>query len=124
MISIEKYYDKNLENRFFKYIEKTDKCWIWTGSKDSKGRGKIKTSKPYRKELIAPRVAYYIFNKKDPLNLYVCHSCDNPSCVNPEHLWLGTNSDNQKDCYQKGRSQINIYHEKLGHKNHVKPHQN
>jgi len=89
-----------LEKRFWKFVDKNSSCWNWKGAKDYDGYGFIKHKDGT--QLRAHRVSYEIhfgtFNK----NLFVCHHCDNPSCVNPEHLFLGTNSDNQLDMYKKG----------------------
>ncbi len=77
-----------------------DGCWIWTGYKNRKNYGTVKiNNKMYRSH----RVAYEIFNGCITNNLLVCHTCDNPSCVNPAHLFLGNNSQNMQDCVNKNR---------------------
>lgn len=81
-------------------IRKPDQCWNWIGFKDKDGRGKVWVKD--RKE-IASRVLYFISNGKIDKNLCVCHSCDNPSCVNPNHLWLGTKKENTHDMIRKNR---------------------
>jgi len=80
----------------------TPGCWIWTGSLSPKGYGKLQIGNYH---LRAHRVSYevYVGPITDP-ELMVLHRCDNPSCVNPEHLRLGTNADNMKDKKDKGRS--------------------
>lgn len=79
---------------------RSDGCWIWTGTRDKAGYGKInRAGKNYR----AHRFFYSFFKGEIPKGLLVCHSCDVPSCVNPDHLWVGTHSDNQNDAYKKGR---------------------
>jgi hypothetical protein len=89
-----------IDERLWEKVHKTDSCWIWTGYKDGKGYGRIgyngKVEKPHR-------VSWMIANGEIPEGMFVCHHCDNPSCVNPEHLFLGTNNDNQRDMYNKGR---------------------
>lgn len=77
-----------------------DDCIKFGGSKDYSGYGlKRKEGKLYR----AHRLAWIEQNGDIPDGLFVCHKCDNPSCVNVNHLFLGTNSDNMKDMYKKGR---------------------
>jgi hypothetical protein len=81
-------------------------CWLWQGwIKDKK--------KPYGiisidgKSFSAPRVAYFLYYQIDPKEMHVLHRCDNPRCINPEHLFLGTNDDNIKDKVSKGRQAKN-----------------
>jgi len=87
--------------RFWNYVKTEDLCWIWIGGKNRSGYGKF-TMKGY-KNIAAHRASYIIFKGEIPLDLFVCHTCDNPTCVKPDHLWLGTNSDNQQDGIKKGR---------------------
>ena len=80
-------------------------CWEWKGGKDQAGYGHMVVD---GKNVVAHRVAYTLFRGEIPGRLYVCHSCDNPTCVNPGHLWLGTSSDNQKDSIAKGRRPVAV----------------
>jgi len=91
-------------NRFFDKVHKTDSCWNWTASTRN-GYGAFKIN---GKVEGAHRVSWVLNNGEIPEGLFVCHKCDNPRCVNPEHLFLGTASDNMKDCYNKGRLIIPI----------------
>jgi hypothetical protein len=89
---------KQLE-RFWKNVQKTKYCWIWTGYRSSNRYGSIQINyKPY----MAHRIMWLIVYNSMP-NLLVLHKCDNPICVNPEHLFLGTQSDNMKDMVSKDR---------------------
>ena len=93
---------KPIEIRFWKNVKigAPDECWEWQGGK-SGGYGNIR----FRgKAAIASRVSYILHNGIIPDNLWVLHKCDNPPCVNPSHLFLGTKSDNAHDRDKKGRT--------------------
>ena len=76
-------------------------CWLWMGSIDSKGYGGIKVD---GKQMGAHRRSWVLANGPIPDRLHVLHKCDTPSCVNPSHLFLGTNYDNVQDMVRKGRA--------------------
>lgn len=88
--------------RFLKNITiNENECWIWNLSKDTDGYGLFGLS---RNDIIrAHRFSYEYFIDKIPNNLLVCHKCDTPSCVNPDHLFVGTQQDNINDASQKNR---------------------
>tara|TARA_S200002703_G_C3649880_1_gene199489 strand:+ start:112 stop:594 length:483 start_codon:yes stop_codon:yes gene_type:complete len=98
---------KLLDRLMSKTIKEGD-CLLWVGSKNHKGYGKIRIGSRKdgtRKMVFTHRLSYELHNKeKLTKDILVCHSCDTPSCVNPHHLWAGTNSDNMKDMANKGRS--------------------
>lgn len=80
-------------------------CWIWDGTLGSGGYGVTIVCISARKmSLRAHRISYAAFNNVEIDNGLVCHKCDNPSCVNPDHLFLGTHLDNMRDMKKKGRS--------------------
>lgn len=89
-----------IPERVFNAVNKTDTCWIWTKGKLSAGYGQTVVDK---QKWTAHRLFYTFYHGPIPEGFLVCHKCDNPSCVNPEHLFLGTHKDNNRDCYQKGR---------------------
>lgn len=77
-----------------------NQCWAWTGHKDRDGYG-ITWVKP--KTIKAHRLIFNLIRGPIPSGMLVCHKCDNPGCVNPEHLFLGSNSENIQDSISKGR---------------------
>lgn len=86
--------------RFWNKVQKTETCWLWEGAKQSGGYGRF----IYEGFVDgAHRVAYRLLKGPIPKGLHVCHSCDTPSCVNPDHLWVGIAKQNQSDCIAKGR---------------------
>lgn len=87
-------------SRFWKNVDKTDGCWNWTGTRTDKGYGRFKTS---TKNWRAHRLSYEMHCGPIPEGMQVLHECDNPSCVRPDHLFLGTNADNMADKCAKGR---------------------
>ena len=93
---------RSVKDRFESKIayESMSGCWLWTASLDRKNYGYFKTNKTEK----AHRVSYKLYNGPIPEGLSVCHKCDVPSCVNPDHLWLGTNKDNERDKIAKGRA--------------------
>lgn len=95
-----------LKDRFFRHVEKTKSgCWLWTGSTQGvkRDRGQMCVN---GKVVKAARVSWEVHNGPIPEGRHVLHDCptgDNPLCVNPSHLWLGTHADNMADKVAKGR---------------------
>jgi len=82
-------------------IDAVTDCWIYQGGKNNVGYGMIRDDKRMR---TTHRVSYEEHSgSKIPPGMCVCHQCDNPLCVNPSHLWLGTRYQNSQDMIQKGR---------------------
>lgn len=91
-----------LEERFWPKVNVfgQDECWLWTGA-NSRGYGQITVDGKKRK---ATQVSWEIYHGKPfPTGLMACHTCDNPRCVNPAHIWPGTMSQNIRDAVSKGR---------------------
>lgn len=89
-----------LEKVFRKHVKKTSTCWKWVSTKSRGGYGKLKKNDV---TWLAHRFVWTIINGPIPHKYVVCHRCDNPSCVRPSHLFLGTHSDNTRDAVKKGR---------------------
>lgn len=87
------------ENRFLKYVNKTENCWEWTAALDEDGYGRF--TSPERR---AHRFAYRFYKEPIGEGLLVLHDCDNRKCCNPAHLRLGTEQDNADDCKKRGRT--------------------
>jgi hypothetical protein len=86
--------------RFMSHVEITNQCWLWKSGKNRRGYGK---SNKGSKMITAHRLSYELFIDEIPDGLFVCHTCDIPSCVRPAHLWLGTTQDNKFDQLEKDR---------------------
>jgi len=77
-----------------------DECWEWTASKNDFGRGRIRVEGKLK---LASRVIYSLTRGIIIGNWCICHTCDNPGCCNPTHLWKGSQSQNSQDAVKKGR---------------------
>lgn len=92
------------EDRFWSRVKKSDEidgCWEWTAGRTSQGYGHFQVNGVIHK---THRYAYEMANGPIPPGLFACHRCDNPPCVRPDHIFLGTNRDNQIDSRDKGRN--------------------
>ena len=97
---------ENQEQRFWSKVNKTESCWLWTASTDDCGYGILTRTLGNENERVsykAHRLSYEMHKGEIPEGSYVCHTCDVPSCVNPDHLWLGSQKDNMVDASDKGR---------------------
>lgn len=92
-------------DRFWAKVKKSDACWEWQGGRLPHGYGRIVIS---RKEgaVRAHRFSWELHFGPIPDGMVICHRCDNPPCVRPDHLFVGTQSDNMRDCVNKGRLRI------------------
>jgi hypothetical protein len=104
-----------VEDRFWKFVGKTDGCWTWSGATRPFGYGVINLGIDHNcKVEPAHRVSWSIHFGPIPPDMHVLHKCDNPPCTNPDHLFLGSNADNIADMVAKGRDQFNHMHRRLG----------
>lgn len=106
--------DRNVLEDVWKRIDKKeeDDCWEWMGFKNQKGYGRMSINKKLHS---CHRIVYELIHNSVPKGMLVCHSCDNPSCCNPRHLFLGTNKDNINDMKNKHRQSMGEHrpHHKL-----------
>lgn len=90
-----------LADRFWAKVCRGDGCWEWQGYRMPKGYGQVGIG--HSGLILAHRLAWELTHGPVPTDLFVLHHCDNPPCCNPDHLWLGTKADNNRDMAQKGR---------------------
>lgn len=102
-------------DRFWSKVVKSDGCWVWKGETGRYGRGRIHAEGRY---VQASHLSYRINRGAIPSGLFVLHSCDNPNCINPDHLFLGTQTDNMRDMARKGRGYLQKHPEKTQGEKH------
>ena len=110
-----RWFGKSPASRFWAHVSKDGpipehcpglgECWPWTAARSPKGYGLSDIFRQKLSTVSAHRVAWILSNDQlIPDGLFVCHKCDNPPCCNPNHLFLGTCADNNRDCVNKGRN--------------------
>src|SRR5690349_6165276 len=98
---------KSAIERFWSRVDKLSDpngCWVWIGYRHNGTHGRRGIISIKGKDIYVHRFSWEIHNGEIPKDMCVCHRCDNPICVNPDHLFLGTHQDNVRDMVQKGRS--------------------
>lgn len=112
-------------DRFWEKVARADSsaCWAWNGSRVGRGYGQFWDGD---RLIVAHRWLYEHLNGPVPGDIDICHSCDNPSCCNPDHLFAGSRAENMQDCSRKGRTVGQVSPDKLtrglSHYTHTKPH--
>jgi len=101
LIFVEEFIKQMDKDQFIALTEKQENgCWYWTGRLDKQEYGQTKHN---NKQISAHRLSWILFRGEIPHPMHVCHHCDTPKCVNPDHLFLGTHRDNMQDALKKGR---------------------
>lgn len=92
----------SMKHQILKYRINNGGCWIHKNKCNRDGYVRLRSAE-YKANYMAHRLSYVLFKGSIPDNLFVCHTCDMPPCINPDHLFLGTRTDNQIDKYKKER---------------------
>lgn len=90
------------EARFWQKVHIGEACWPWLGARTSAGYGQLVYGR-HPQKIYAHRFSYELHFGAIPHGMVICHKCDNPACVRPDHLFVGSQADNMADCSAKGR---------------------
>lgn len=107
------FYTRSVAERFWSKVDirTSNECWPWLAQRNTRGYGQFKAQRNGRwQPMAAHRMAWWLTYGNDPNDLSVCHTCDNPPCCNPAHLWLGTTAENMADRNTKGRQARGMTH--------------
>ncbi len=110
MIRLPLYGLKTWMDAFWSRVEKGSNCWLWVGTRNDSGYGTVSVN---GQQMYTHRIAYEMFNGLIGPDLFVLHRCDTPACVNPHHLFLGTQADNMADMKRKSRASRTVRSSKL-----------
>lgn len=104
-ISTDDFFGRVIVN-WWRYVRvDPDSCWLWSGTRNNKGYGMLTIKRrPSKWNFLAHRISWEAFFGPIPTGMLVLHRCDTPLCVRPDHLFLGTHTDNMRDCHAKGRN--------------------
>lgn len=102
-----------LAERFWAHVHKTETCWLWTGAISARGYGAFHVK--HGQNGVAHRIAYELTYGMILPGFFCCHRCDVPLCVRPDHLFLGTTTDNMRDMVRKGRHHSTLHPELRPH---------
>ena len=98
---------QHIEERFLRKVNKTSECWLWLAATDRDGYGQFTYN---GKQQRAHRISWILHNGEIPDGMFVCHRCDVPGCVRPDHLFIGSVKDNAEDCNAKNRQASGMTH--------------
>lgn len=91
-------------------IDEVTGCWNWQKARNKSGYGVVNVNDGIRKNVLAHRLSFELAKGPIPDGAFICHACDNPSCINPDHLFAGSAADNNEDKRRKGRSPAGDLH--------------
>lgn len=110
------------DERFWQMVQTGEGCWLWLGYRDTRGYGRLSRAAVHKAPILAHRYSWMLAHGRMPTtDEHVCHRCDNPPCVNPDHLFLGDAKVNSDDKWAKGRATLPPYFSGESHPSAVVP---